>query len=92
MDNTAYVKEMVKDHEKDIAEFEKASGEVKDADLKKFIDDTLPVMKRHLEMVKKLEGTKDRTSERSLNHPGAKPRGRSPIAQQSAQPAGRCSA
>ena len=56
--DSAYVKEMVKDHEKDIAEFEKASGEVKDADLKKFIDDTIPVMKNHLEMVKKMESAK----------------------------------
>jgi putative membrane protein len=56
--DTAYVKEMVADHEKDIAEFEKAKGEVKNEDLKKFIDDTVPVMKEHLEMVKKLQGAK----------------------------------
>jgi putative membrane protein len=56
--DAAYVKEMVKDHKKDIAEFEKAESEVKDADLKKFITDTLPVMKEHLEMVQKMEGAK----------------------------------
>jgi putative membrane protein len=50
----AYVQDMVKDHELDIAEFEAADKEVKDADLKKFIEKTVPVMKHHLAMVKKL--------------------------------------
>jgi putative membrane protein len=54
----AYVKEMVKDHEKDIAEFEKAQGEVKNEDLKKFIADTVPVMKEHLSMAKEMQGSK----------------------------------
>ena len=52
------MKAMVKDHKKDIAEFEKAQGEVKNEDLKKFISDTIPVMKEHLEMVEKMEGAK----------------------------------
>jgi putative membrane protein len=56
--DTAYVKAMVTDHEKDIAEFEKARGEVSNDGLKKFIDDTVPVMKEHLEMVKKMQQTK----------------------------------
>ena len=56
--DAAYVKAMVKDHQKDIAEFEKAQGEVKNEDLKKFISDTVPVMKEHLEMAEKMEGAK----------------------------------
>jgi len=52
----AYAKNMVQDHQEDIAEFQKASKQVKDADLKKFIDDTVPVMKEHLDMAKKLPG------------------------------------
>jgi putative membrane protein len=56
--DTAYAKDMVEDHEKDIAEFEKARGEVSNEGLKKFIDDTVPVMKEHLEMAKKMEGAK----------------------------------
>jgi putative membrane protein len=56
--DAAYVKEMVKDHKKDIAEFEKAESEVKNEDLKKFISDTIPVMKEHLEMAQKMEGAK----------------------------------
>jgi len=56
--DAAYFKGMVEDHEKTAADFEKASGTVKNADLKKFIDDTLPVIKGHLEMVKKMQGKK----------------------------------
>jgi putative membrane protein len=56
--DTAYVKGMVEDHEKTVADFEKASGTVKNADLKKFIDDTLPVIKDHLEMAKKMQDVK----------------------------------
>ncbi len=56
--DAAYVKAMIKDHEKDIAEFEKAEGEVKNEDLKKFISDTIPVMKEHLEMVQKIDVAK----------------------------------
>lgn len=56
--DAAYVKEMVKDHKKDIAEFEQAQSEVKNEDLKKFIADTIPVMKEHLEMAQKMEGKK----------------------------------
>jgi putative membrane protein len=54
----AYVKEMIKAHEKDIAAFEKADKEVKNVDLKKFIEDTLPTMKGHLEMIKKFDQAK----------------------------------
>jgi putative membrane protein len=54
----AYIKDMVKDHETDISEFEKAEKQVKNADLKSFIEKTVPVMKEHLEMVKKMENKK----------------------------------
>lgn len=54
----AYVQAMVKDHQEDIAEFEKAGKEVQNADLKKFIEDTIPVMKEHLEMIKKFDQAK----------------------------------
>jgi putative membrane protein len=54
----AYVAAMVMDHEKDIAEFEKADKEVKNPDLKKFIEDALPMMKDHLEKIKKFDQAK----------------------------------
>jgi putative membrane protein len=53
-----YVKAMVKDHEMDVAEFEKAAKEVKNEDLKKFIEDSVSVMKEHLEMIKKFDQAK----------------------------------
>ena len=48
----AYMDDMVKDHEKDVAEFEKASKEAKDADLKAWAAKTLPTLKGHLQMAK----------------------------------------
>ncbi len=44
----------IKDHEKDIRRFEKASGKVKDADLKAWVDKTLPKLREHLAMAQKL--------------------------------------
>lgn len=49
---------MVQDHEKVISMFERAEGEVKDPELKKFIQDTLPTLKEHLELAKKLPSGK----------------------------------
>jgi len=55
--DTAYAKEMVASHEKTIANFETAKAKVGE-DLKKFIDNTLPVIKEHLEMAKKMQTAK----------------------------------
>lgn len=52
----AYVKDMIKDHEEDVKEFEKAANSAKDADVKAFAAKTLPVLKMHLEMIKKIGG------------------------------------
>ena len=54
----AYVNGMIIAHDKDIAEFEKADKEAKSDDLKKFIEDSLPTMKEHLEMIKKFSQAK----------------------------------
>lgn len=45
----AYMDMMLKDHKKDVGEFEKASTNLKDADLKGFATKTLPVLKTHLD-------------------------------------------
>ena len=50
--DAAYKKEMLMDHEKDVAEFTTASKELKDPELKQFAADTLPVVKSHLAMLK----------------------------------------
>lgn len=47
----AYINAMVDDHKKTVSLFEDASKNLKDADLKAFVDKTLPVIKGHLEKV-----------------------------------------
>ena len=50
-----YVKTVgVKDHEKDIKAFEKASKDAKDPELKAWASKTLPTLKEHLAMARKL--------------------------------------
>jgi putative membrane protein len=49
-----YIKHMVEDHEKDVKEFTRAARECKDAKLKAFAEKTLPTVKDHLDMAKKI--------------------------------------
>jgi len=53
-----YVEHMIKDHEEDVAEFTRASKEAKNPSIKAFAAKTLPVIKTHLEEVKKLQQQK----------------------------------
>jgi putative membrane protein len=50
----AYVEEMVKDHRRDVKEFERASGSAKDPDLKTWIDKTLPTLRDHLREIENI--------------------------------------
>ncbi len=52
----AYMSMMVKDHEKDVKEFEEASKNADDADLKAWAGKTLPTLQHHLEMAKDIDG------------------------------------
>ena len=52
----AYVDDMLEDHEKDVAEFEKQSQNNPDADVKAFASKTLPTLKKHLESIKAIHG------------------------------------
>ncbi|HEY2828653.1 MAG TPA: DUF4142 domain-containing protein [Thermoanaerobaculia bacterium] len=45
-----YMEDMVKDHDKDVKEFENESKAATDPDLKAWIDKTLPVLKEHQKM------------------------------------------
>ncbi|MBZ4192579.1 DUF4142 domain-containing protein [Niabella beijingensis] len=54
----AYIKQMVKDHEATVKLFEDGQKNVKDADIKAFIDKTLPVLRTHLEQSKSLDKAK----------------------------------
>jgi putative membrane protein len=52
----AYMKMMVKDHEDDVKEFEKASKDCEDSDVKAWAAKTLPTLQSHLSMAKEIEG------------------------------------
>jgi putative membrane protein len=54
----AYVSEMVKDHEKVAAEFEKASKTAQNPELKSFAATTLPIIKAHLKHAKAIASGK----------------------------------
>lgn len=49
-----YTEEMVKDHKKDVEKFRKASGKVKDPEIKAWVDKTLPTLEQHLQHAKEM--------------------------------------
>ena len=55
--NKAYVKQMVTDHKKTIAMFEKEQTTVKDTVLKGFITGTLPTLHKHMDAVNALKSS-----------------------------------
>jgi len=56
----AYMDAMVKDHKKDVSEFEKACKKVQDQDVQSFANKTLPKLEEHLQKAKKLEERADK--------------------------------
>ncbi len=53
----AYVKDMVKDHEKDVKEFQNESENGTDPNIKQFATKTLPVLQGHLQSIKDISKT-----------------------------------
>ena len=53
----AYVKAMVKDHQKDVKEFQKEANSGKDPQIKNFASQTLPVLQQHLSKVQSIESS-----------------------------------
>ena len=51
----AYIDMMVKDHEKDLAEFKEEANSGSDPDLKKFADDTAKMVQEHLDLAKETQ-------------------------------------
>lgn len=51
----AYIDMMVDDHEKDISMFKDASDDVKDSEVKTFIDNTIPKLQMHLDSAKAIQ-------------------------------------
>jgi putative membrane protein len=52
----AYIEDMVKDHQEDVAEFTRESNNGADADLKGFAGKTLPTLQEHLQMARDTQG------------------------------------
>ena len=50
-----YMEMMVKDHEKDLAEFQAQAAKGSDPDVKKFADDTAKVVQEHLDLAKQTQ-------------------------------------
>jgi putative membrane protein len=46
---------MVDDHKEDLEKFEKQAEKGKDADLKKFASEHVPVLRKHLELAQQIE-------------------------------------
>lgn len=61
-----YMNMMVKDHEKDVKEFEKVSTKAKDADVRAFAAKTLPTLREHLQQARdiqsRVKGTRTNSS------------------------------
>ncbi len=55
--DSAYLDQMVKDHQKDIAEFERAAKNSKDAEVKSWAAKMVPALKQHLAAVKKAQSS-----------------------------------
>jgi len=51
----AYIKQMVKDHKKDVKEFQKQADKGDDADLKAWVTKTLPILQEHLRLAENIE-------------------------------------
>src|SRR5438874_6484049 len=51
-----YMDAMVKDHEKDLAEFEKQAKNGSDPDVKRFAEKTSTVVRKHLDLAKEIQG------------------------------------
>jgi len=52
----AYMDMMIKDHEKDLAEFKEEASSGSDPDVKKFADDTAKMVQEHLDLAKETHG------------------------------------
>jgi putative membrane protein len=53
----AFMDQMVKDHKKVVAEFDRVSKGAKDSDVKSFASSTLPTLQDHLKMAQDLDST-----------------------------------
>jgi len=52
-----YVRDMVRDHEEDVKEFQKEANNGQDTDIKSFATRTLPVLEEHLSRIKSVQSS-----------------------------------
>jgi putative membrane protein len=60
-----YMSMMVQDHKKDVSEFQKASKNAKDADIKSFASATLPTLQDHLKMAQSISSGLNKSKSKS---------------------------
>src|SRR5262245_15503659 len=53
----AYTREMVKDHDKDVKEFQREADRAKDPDLKAWAAKTLPTVQEHQQQIKQMSAS-----------------------------------
>jgi putative membrane protein len=53
--DNAYIATMIKGHKKDAKAFKAESAETKDADIKSFVDKSIPVVDEHLKLITAME-------------------------------------
>ena len=63
----AYMQYMLKDHKKDVSEFQRESNRASDPDLKAWASKTLPTLQDHLRMAQEVNGKTARMSSGKLN-------------------------
>jgi putative membrane protein len=63
-----YMKHMLNDHKEAIALFDREAKQGQDPELKRFAADTLPILREHLKLARKVAGVKD--DEKSRDHSG----------------------
>lgn len=56
-----YTREMVKEHQKDVQKYQKASTQLQHAGLKAYATETLPTLKKHLDMARNAQGAAPKT-------------------------------
>lgn len=70
-----FAKHEVKDHEKDIKNFEKAAQKLNDPDLKAWAEKQLPALKEHLALAQKLSGSGEKSAMSSSKEPNTRAAG-----------------
>lgn len=72
--DTRYIEQQVKAHEESVSLFTNASKNLKNPELKKFAEKTLPTLKKHQEHVKMLDKRGDRPGTRPSTQPRPNPK------------------